>query len=51
MENSASQMQLHNLSNVYALLLSSGGRSWGIDLILSSGLSFCVSAGQIPLDF
>lgn len=47
MENSALQLQLQKLLNVYTLLLNTGGKNQGIDLILSSRLSFCVSAGQI----
>jgi len=43
-------MQLHTLFNVCTLLLNRGGKNWGIGLILFFGLSFCLSAGQIPLD-
>lgn len=50
MENSALQLQLQKLLNVYTLLLNIGGKNWGIHLILSSRLSFCVRGGQIPLD-
>lgn len=51
MEYSASRLQLQKLLNVYTLLLNIGGRNYlGIDLILSSRLSFCVSVGQILLD-
>lgn len=50
MENPASQMHLHTLLNVSALLLNSGGKNWGIGLILFFGLSSCLSAGQFPLD-
>lgn len=50
MENSALQLQLQKLLNIYALLLNVRGKNWGEDLTWSFRLSFWVSAGQIPLD-